>query len=231
MAALVRTQSVGASKPTRSDILWIGALDVADNTSTDLQDLIDRLRRGEESARRELLQRAHDRLLRIAARIFQDDFPALQGRHDLESVVSEVWMRLVSALETTQPETVEGFFGLVFLKVRPVLLDMANRQRRIDTRRPDRSLDTVEPGALAALEPADTTYDPVRLALLTEFHDQIEKLPRDQRAVFELHYCGGFTQAEIVPMLGLHKKQVSRLWLAATGRLARWLEGSDAPFR
>src|SRR5262245_36502374 len=107
-------------------------MDVADDTTTDLQLLIDRLRRGDDAARRALLQRAHDRLLRIAATVFRQDVPALQGRHDLESVVSEVWMRLSGTLEKTQPETAEGFFGLVFLKVRQVLLDMAQRQRRAD---------------------------------------------------------------------------------------------------
>jgi RNA polymerase sigma-70 factor (ECF subfamily) len=200
---------------------------VADDTSTDLQDLIDRLRRGDDAARKELLERAHDRLLRIAATIFQEDFPALRGRHDLESVVSEVWMRLVGALETTQPETVEGFFGLVFLKVRQVLLDMAGRQRRLDARRREGALDANESEALAAFDQADTTHDPGRLAQLTEFHEQIEKLPESQRTVFQLHYYGGFSQIEIAQMLGLPKKQVSRSWLAATGRLARWLEGSD----
>ena len=40
-------------------------------------------------------------------------------------------MRLVVALEATCPQTVEGFFGLVFLKVRQVLLDMAKGQRRV----------------------------------------------------------------------------------------------------
>ena len=83
---------------------------------------------------------------------------------------------------------------------------------------------------MAAFDQADTTHDPGRLAVLTEFHEQIEKLPDDQRRVFEMHYYGGFSQAETAQMLGLHKKQVSRLWLAATGRLARWLDGSDAPF-
>jgi hypothetical protein len=111
-----------------------GPSDMSDETSIDLQLLIDRLRRGDESARRELLLRAHDRLQRIAASIFREDFPALHGRHDLESVVSEVWMRLSGALEKTRPETVEGFFGLVFLKVRQVLLDMAQGQRRVDAR-------------------------------------------------------------------------------------------------
>jgi RNA polymerase sigma factor (sigma-70 family) len=204
---------------------------VADDTSTDLQLLIDRLRRGDAGARRELLQRAHDRLLRIAATIFRQDFPALHGRHDLESVVSEVWMRLVGALEQTQPETVEGFFGLVFLKVRQVLLDMAQNQRRLDARQGQAPAGQDGSEALAGLDRADTTHDPGRLAVLTEFHEQIEKLPEDQRRIFELHYYGDFSQAEIAQMLGVHRKQVSRLWLTATGRLARWLEGLGAPSR
>jgi RNA polymerase sigma-70 factor (ECF subfamily) len=202
-------------------------LDVAENTSSDLQDLIDRLHRGDDSARRELLERAHDRLLRIAGTIFEQDFPALRGRHDLESVGSELWMRLVTALETTHPQTVDGFFGLVFHKLRQVLLDMASRQRRSDARRGAGPLDANEPEALAAFDQADTTDDPGRLAQLTEFHEQIEKLPDDQRSVFEWHYYGGFSQAEIAQMLKLHRKQVSRLWLAATGRLAQWLEGLE----
>jgi RNA polymerase sigma factor (sigma-70 family) len=202
-----------------------GAPDVTDDTTKDLRLLIDRLGRGDDTARRELLQRAHDRLLRIAGAMFRQDFAALHGRHDLDSVVSEVWMRLAGALEKTRPETVEGFFGLVFLKVRQVLLDMAQRQRRSDVRRarvPDGGMDSDTPGAF---DPADSTYEPGHLALLTEFHEQIEKLPEDQRRIFEMHYYGGFSQAEIAQVLGLHRKQVSRLWLAATGRLAQWLEG------
>ncbi len=137
-------------------------------------------------------------------------------------------MRLVGALETTQPETVEGFFGLVFVKVRQVLLDMAQRQRRLDARQGQAPLDGGGSDVLADFDPADTTHDPGRLAVLTEFHEEIEKLPEDQRRVFELHYYGDFSQAEIAQMLGVHRKQVSRLWLAATGRFARWLEGIGA---
>ncbi len=212
-----------------SDIPPKGVLDVVDDTSAELRNLIDRLRRGDITARRELLERAHDRMLRIAARLFHDDFPGLHGRHDLESVVSEVWMRLVVALEATVPDTVEGFFGLVFVKVRHVLLDMAQGQRRIDARRREGPLDAADSEALAAIDRADTTHDPGRLALLTEFHEQVGKLPDEQRIVFDLHYYGGFSQAEIAQMLEVHRKQVSRLWLAATGRLAHWLDGSNAP--
>jgi RNA polymerase sigma-70 factor (ECF subfamily) len=200
-----------------------------DDTTAELQVLIDRLRQGDIAARRELLRRAHDRLLRIAATVFRQDFPALHGRHELESVVSEVWMRLAGALEKTQPETVEGFFGLVFLKVRQVLLDMAQRQRRADAQRGGLPVVAGDSDAQAEFDQPDTTYEPAQLAVLTEFHDQIEKLPEDQRRIFEMHYYGGFSQAEIAQILGLHRKQVSRLWIAATRCLARWHEGAAAP--
>jgi RNA polymerase sigma factor (sigma-70 family) len=216
--------------PIASGIPPNGVFNLADDTSADLQNLIARLRRGDAAARRELLELAHDRLLRIAGRIFQEDFPGLHGRHDLESVVSEVWMRLVVALEATVPQTVDGFIGLVFVKVRQVLLDMARGQRRVDAHRRLGPLDAAEPEAMAAFDQADTSHDPGHLALLTEFHEQIEKLPDQQRAVFELHYYSDFSQAEIAQMLDVHRKQVSRLWLAATGRLAHWLDGSNAPF-
>ncbi len=173
-----------------------------------------------------MLSRAYNRLLKIAGRIYHDDFSALEGRHALESVVSETWMRLVGALEKTQPQTVDGFFGLVFHKVRQVLLDMAGDQRRDDRRRRDRQQGGIDPSTPEAIDRTDTTHDPQRLAILTEFHEQVEKLPAGERTVFELHYYGDFSQVEIAQMLGLQRKQVSRLWLAAVGRLARGWMGS-----
>jgi RNA polymerase sigma factor (sigma-70 family) len=202
-----------------------GVLEVTSDTTADLQNLIDRLRRGEPSARFELLQRAHNHLLRIAGSIFERDFPNLRGRHDLESVVSEVWIRLAAALEVTQPQTIDGFLGLVFQKVRHVLLDIARRQRREDAHRyrPIAESGDSHNGA-PAFDRADTSNEPGRLAVLTEFHEQVEKLPDDERLVFELRYYGGFTQVEIAQIRGLPPKQVSRLWLAATRRLAQWLK-------
>jgi RNA polymerase sigma factor (sigma-70 family) len=200
---------------------------VTGDSSAELQDLIDRLRGGDDKARRELLERAHDRLVRIAATIFKQDFPGLRGHRELESVVSEVWIRLVGALVTVHPETVDGFFGLVFQKVRQVLLDMANRERRDGASPLSAQRGPGDRDSAKALDPTDTTYDPTRLAILTEFHEQVEKLPDDERSVFELCYYGDFTQAEVAQIRQMHPKQISRLWLTATGQLARWLEGFD----
>jgi RNA polymerase sigma factor (sigma-70 family) len=157
--------------------------------------------------------------------MFQRDFPGLRNRHELESVIDETWARLMRALETTRPPTVEDFLRLVAHKVRQVLLDMADRQHRHDARLHEGRRDTS--GALQSGEPGDTTFEPARLALLTEFHRQVENLPDDQRAVFDLHYYTGFPQAEVARVLGIHPRKVSYLWVAATERLAEWLDGLD----
>ncbi len=196
-------------------------------TTTDIQGLLVRLRRGDASAKRELLDRAYHRLLRIASALFHRDFRGLQGRHDLESVVDEAWMGLLRALDSTQPETAECFFGLVFVKVRHTLLQIARRQRRHNAPRLDGPLDADEPEPLEAFDHGDSTNEPGRLAILTELHEQVELLPDPEKMVFGLHYYLGLTQVEAAEITGLPPKQVSRLWLQATKRLAKWLKDPD----
>ena len=47
------------------------------------------------------------------------------------------------------------------------------------------------------------------------------------RTLFDLHYYTDLPQAEIARLLGLHPRKVSYLWVAATERLAEWLDGLD----
>jgi RNA polymerase sigma factor (sigma-70 family) len=197
------------------------------DTTADVRDLIERLRHGDDSARRALLERVYHRLRRIAAAVFRKDFYRLRDRHDLDSVVDETWARLLKALEQTTPESAAEFYSLMFHKVRQVLLDMARRQTRDDARRQAGLLGEQEAGDDAPFEVSDSTHDPSRLAFWTEFHREVESLPDNQRAVFDFHYFAEFPQAEIARLLDLHPKQVSRLWIAATMRLAQRLEGIE----
>jgi DNA-directed RNA polymerase specialized sigma24 family protein len=74
----------------------------------------------------------------------------------------------------------------------------------------------------------DSTYEPDRLALWTELHRKVEELPPEERQVFTLRYYTGLNQAEIAISLDLHPRQVSRLWIEATRRLAKGLPGFEA---
>src|SRR6516165_3978312 len=103
---------------------------MSEDGSVELQALLDRLRGGDREARRLLLERACERLRRLAGRMLHGSFPELARRHELDSVVHETWLRLLQALDRTEPPTVADFFRLAAHKFRQVLLDMAQGERR-----------------------------------------------------------------------------------------------------
>ena len=194
-----------------------------EDSSVELQGLLDRLRKGDREARRLLLERACERLRRLAGRMLHGSFPELARRHELDSVVHETWVRLLQALDQTEPLTVADFFRLAAHKFRQVLLDMAQSERR----RAQREVlglsgaDSEGPAPSAA----STSYDPARLALWTEFHEKVATLSEQERAVFEMHYYLELPQTEIAQVFKLHPRKVSYLWIAATEKLG---EGLDA---
>jgi RNA polymerase sigma factor (sigma-70 family) len=170
-----------------------------------------------------LLERAYERLRKLARRILAESFPALRDRHELDSVVNESWLRLLQALEKVQPPTVLDFFRLAAHKIRQVLLDMADRQRRHQERE-RAGLDSGAFSGSGAADPSRQTYDPTRLALWTAFHQRVAALPEQERAVFEMHYYLDLPQAEIARALNLHPRKVSYLWVAATEKLSQGLK-------
>lgn len=194
--------------------------------SVQLQRLLDRLRQGDSAAKREFLEQVCDRLRRLAGKILSGSFPRLQSRHDVDSVVHETWLRLIQALDKAEPPTVADFFRLAAHKIRQVLLDMSDKQRRADQR--ETFLGQSGAQSSNGNEPANQTYDGERLALWTEFHNKVGTLAEAERTVFELHYYLGLPQAEIAKSLNLHPRKVSYLWVAATEKLAEELAGLSA---
>lgn len=188
---------------------------MSEDATVQLQAIIGRIHEGDPLARRELLERAHGRLRKLAARMLSGSFPGLRAGHDLDSVVNETWMRLAQALDSALPPTVADFFRLAAHKVRQVLLDMAEKDRR---RREIGAPDTDQAGQ---------TYDPGRLALWQELHERVGALPEQERAVFEMHYYLGLPQSEVARVLELHPRKVSYLWVAATDKLARHLSEAE----
>jgi RNA polymerase sigma factor (sigma-70 family) len=188
--------------------------------SLQLQGLIDRLRQGDPQARRLLLERACERLRRLAGHMLYGSFPQLARRHEVDSIVHETWVRLLQALERVEPATVADFFRLAAHKIRQVLLDLAQGERRRGQREVLGSS-----GVDEALAAGDSTFDPARIALWTEFHEHVATLSDQERAVFDLHYYLDLPQAEIARLLDLHPRKVSYLWIAATEKLG---EGLDA---
>src|SRR5207249_7240219 len=121
---------------------------------------------GGDGGRRDLVQRAYERLRKLAGTILRQSFPGVQARHEVDSVLSDTWVRLDQALAAARPPTVVDFLRLAAHKVRQVLLDLAERQKRL--REHERSTPAGDSAATTPYDPAQSTYDPARLALWTE---------------------------------------------------------------
>ena len=194
-----------------------------DDGTVELQNLLDQLRQGDPAAKRAFLDRASVRLRRLAAKMLYGSFPALQNQHDVDSVAHETWLRLIQALDKTDPPTVEDFFRLAAHKIRQVLLDMTAQHKKRGHQLNVSDSTSSNPIELAG----NQTYNAERLALWTEFHNKVDTLPEQERAVFEMHYYLDLPQAEIARLLNLHPRKVSYLWVAATEHLAEGIDGLE----
>jgi RNA polymerase sigma factor (sigma-70 family) len=197
-----------------ADAHRVRSFKMSNDSTVELQKLIDDFSQGGSAARRALIERATNRLRRLAAKMVGESFPDLRAIHDVDSVVNETWMQLVPALEATSIDSVQDFFRLAALKIRQVLLNMVDRARR---RAPE--IASLQGQSSANWDPSQASNDPAKLAIWSELHQRVAQLDDDLRQVFELYYYLEIPQPEIARLLGIHRRQVSRLWLKAVDRL------------
>jgi RNA polymerase sigma factor (sigma-70 family) len=213
------------TEPQGTPIMQTRARDVSEiplETTSSLGALVKRLHEGDALARQELLNRSYRRLRELTGRALQR-FPNVRATHDLDSIVNQVWIRLDRALKTTQPDSLEGFFGLLFKKAREVLLDLSHQQREERAVRIDKTIGELEESDQGR---ARSVTDPAELIMLAELHEKAALLPERQRIVFGLVYLG-YNQREIATEIGLAAREVSRTWCKASGQLARLLDGYE----
>jgi RNA polymerase sigma factor (sigma-70 family) len=187
-----------------------------DQTSQ-LQPLLDRANQGDESARKEFVDRAYKRLSYLAKQMFHCDFPRLKRAHGTGSLVQEAALGILKALPKVRPPTVADYFRFAAQHIRWVLLDWARNLRPeplpLDPRVND-------PPAPADCQPGNDSTDPESRAAWAELHQQAAELPPEERDVFDLVGYGGLTQAEAARSLGLPSRTVKYRWHKACLLLA-----------
>jgi RNA polymerase sigma-70 factor (ECF subfamily) len=201
---------------------------MADDHTSHLQCCLDRLRAGDESARNELVQHACGRLERLARKML-GDYPHLKRWEDTGDVLQNALVRLCRALQHVTPPAVEDFFRLAALQIRRELRDLARHYFGPEGPGTKHASDVVKEGSTGSWHPAyEQAYDsgePSRLALWREFHEQIESLPDEERAVVDLLWYQGLTQAEVANLLNISAATVKRRWMKARLRLQASLSG------
>lgn len=194
------------------------------NTSAELQSLIDRLMAGDPEAPKLLLDRAYGRLERIVRKTFHQRYAGLENQHDTASIVSETYLRLHAALGSIQakaaprasPMDLGDFFRFVASKTHQVCIDLIRKGR---VRRPTAGAGGADEASGAEQIAAPEGADPGLLAQWTEFHDRVERLPDEEREVFQMCFYLDLKRAEAAQVLGIHPKEASRRWVGATEKL------------
>lgn len=199
----------------------------ADQTTV-IQNWIDRLRAGEDSARVALLDCAGGRLSRLARKMLRS-YPGVGRWEQTDDVLQNALVRLDRALKAVAPPTARDFFRLAAMQIRRELIDLARRYSgphglgaHHRSRAPEGDVDDPTVGSAG---PSDATHDPGRLELWTEFHRRIEGLDDEDREMFDLLWYQGLTQAEAAIVLDVAERTVGRRWVAARLNLHRALDG------
>jgi len=188
--------------------------------SVALQDLLDRLKAGDESAREQLMGHAYERLERLA-RSMLGQYPGVHRWEQTDDVLQGALMKLHQSLRDVKPESASAFFGLAATQIRRILIDLARHYYGPEglganqvTNAPPAAGENSQLRA-AHQDPVNETSGPASLAEWTEFHSLIDTLPEDDREVFNLLWYDGLSQAEAAVVLGVSERTLKRRWREA----------------
>lgn len=152
---------------------------------------------------RALLERSAARLHVLCATMLIRQYPRLtRPPLNLQSdeMLSAVVERLLKAMREVHPETPRQFFALANRHMRWELNDLA---RRLDQQ--TQAFGLYE-DAVPAPQTSGSMLGPDAIRML----EAIEKLPDEEREVFELVRIQSFTQSEVAELIGVSPKTVQR---------------------
>jgi RNA polymerase sigma-70 factor (ECF subfamily) len=200
----------------------------ASNQTVQVQGWLDRLQAGDESARKELLNCACERLTRLTRKMLKG-YPRLKRWEQTDDVLQNAAVRLYRALGQVRPASAADFFRLAALNIRRELLDLAKHyygpQGQGAKHASVARAQGDESGTPAAYEPPAPGGGPDRLAAWTEFHAQIDRLPDEERETFDLLWYQGLSQAEAAALLNVSERTIKRRWQSARLKLHEALHG------
>jgi RNA polymerase sigma factor (sigma-70 family) len=188
-----------------------------------IQGLIERMKAGDETARKEMLNCACDRLTRLTRKMLKG-FPRVKRWEQTDDVFQNASLRLYRTLSEVTPATPNDFFRLAALNIRRELLDLAKHYRGPQGMGTKHA--SVAGDMPSSIVPPAPGGEPSALAAWTEFHSRIGELPEEERELFDLLWYQGLTQGEAGTLLGISTRTVKRRWASARLKLFEMLDGT-----
>jgi len=160
----------------------------------DDEDLVERLRGGDEQAFDELYERYFKRIAHFVGR-------RIDNRADAEETVQEVFINVFASIGTYRGDA--PFVAWVFGLTRRTIASRFKRKRHptIPMEEDESDIPSVHPAAPAPVPTPDQVYDVNERALQLQAH-VADRLTPDQRALFVLHHLEERPISEIATRLG-----------------------------
>ena len=203
-------------------------MDESPGETTMIEQVLAQLRAGDGAARDQLLGLACQRLGRLAQKMLRH-YPGVARWEGTDDVLQNATLRLCRALKSVTPESPRSFFNLAAVQIRRELIDLARHHYGpLGDGAHHESVGPSDARRGPGLDsPAADTNEPGRLANWTEFHEQVEALPDEQREVFNLVWYQGLTQVEAAALIGVTERVVKWRWRAARLTLHKALKGES----
>jgi RNA polymerase sigma factor (sigma-70 family) len=176
-----------------------------------LHDWLDRLNAGDQRALDELLRSVSQRLEALARRMLRR-FPRLRRWEQTDDVLQGALLGLLKALRAVRPESMRSFYNLSAVMIRRQLIDLWRHHYGPRGPGAHHHSSPNAPALAPAPAPADDALD------FDGVHELVERLPEDQRAVFDLRHYHDLSPGEAAA-LGVSARTVQRRWAAALRRL------------
>lgn len=193
--------------------------------TSEAQELLARLRAGDDSAREKLIRVAQVRFLALARAMLRR-YPGVRRWEQTDDLLQASLMRLHRSLAAVLPESVAHFDNLAAAQLRRELIDLARRARGPQGIGKNHHSDGTDPGPRLALAP-ERSGRPHSLEGWAAFHEAVERLPEDERTIVELLWYRGLSHAQAAATLGIATKTVQRRWASARLSIRDALQGES----
>ncbi len=208
-----------------------------DDPTSHTSRLLDLLRTGDPDARTHLITYASERLQVLTQKMLREEYQRVKRWEQTDDVLNEALLRLYNALSEVTTDSPRFFWNLAAKHIRWQLLDMARRHfgpQGIGRNHHTDGEDQLKNLPHHSVKPTS----PEEWALL---YEEIERLPQEEREVFDLLWVDqlsqegaakvllsseGLTQREAAEKLRFSLETVKRRWQRAKRKLARALHGA-----
>jgi RNA polymerase sigma factor (sigma-70 family) len=179
-----------------------------------IHDLLNRMNAGDANAASDLLRIVGERLEKLARRMLRN-YPQVRRWAETDDVLQSALVRLLRALESVRPQTSRDFFNLAAVQIRRELIDLARHYQGKQGMGAHHDSIGSGIGDIAS----DTPANDADLDAWQAFHQEVEKLPADEREVVSLIYYHGWEQKDVADLFQVTPRTVRRWWTSALGKL------------